>query len=279
MSEGGDEQEAPRLGAGHRARLAPPVGGVTRSIRGLEHAQDVVTVVVGVVLLLLSAALLVSGIADFVHALSVARVLSAESITAAATALLDDVLLVLILIEIVHTVVLSLHSHRLAAQPFVIVGLVAVIRKILFVLSGQKQVATSVLALLIAMVAVFILGLVVVSRFEKSVEPDLSRGACSASGELKGVVPLGLTERILRTPRRSGACRAGGGGYLSVKAERLDQDRSMAAPRRLLRLLPCGRAGPGRALPPAQATFMGQTLVRMGGSAQCCGWAVRGNNG
>jgi uncharacterized membrane protein (DUF373 family) len=104
--------------------------------------------------------------------LSVSRVLSAQSITAAATALLDEVLLVLILIEIVHTVVLSLHSHRLVAQPFIIVGLVAVIRKILFILSGQKQVSTSLLALLIAMVAVFVLGLVVVSRFEKSAEPD-----------------------------------------------------------------------------------------------------------
>jgi uncharacterized membrane protein (DUF373 family) len=82
------------------------------------------------------------------------------------------VLLVLILIEIVHTVVLSLHSHRLVAQPFIIVGLVAVIRKLLLILSGQKQVSTSVLALLIAMVAVFVLGLVVVSRFEKSTEPD-----------------------------------------------------------------------------------------------------------
>jgi hypothetical protein len=78
--------------------------------------------------------------------LSVSKVLSAQSITAAATALLDEVLLVLILIEIVHTVVLSLHSHRLVAQPFIIVGLVALIRKILFILSGQKQVSTSLLA-------------------------------------------------------------------------------------------------------------------------------------
>jgi len=51
---------------------------------------------------------------------------------------------------------------------------VAVIRKVLFVLSGQKQVTTAVLALLIAMMAVFITGLVVVSRFETSVEPDSS---------------------------------------------------------------------------------------------------------
>src|SRR5215470_4858819 len=135
MAEGGDEQGAAPFGPGQRARLAPRAGGVIRSIRGLEHAQDVVTVVVGVVLLVLAGALLVSGVADFVHALSVARVLSAESITAAGTTLLDEVLLVLILIEIVHTVVLSLRSHRLVAQPFIIVGLVAVIRKVLFVLS------------------------------------------------------------------------------------------------------------------------------------------------
>ena len=145
---------------------------MVRSILVLEHAQDVISVVVGLVLILLAAILLVSGITDFVHAVSVSKVLSAESVTAAATSLLDEVLLVLILIEIVHTVVLSLRSHRLAAQPFIVVGLVAVIRKILFVLSGQKQLSTSVLALLIAMVAVFILGLVVVSRFEKSAEPD-----------------------------------------------------------------------------------------------------------
>jgi uncharacterized membrane protein (DUF373 family) len=170
MTEGGDERGSSPLSRG--ARLGRRTGGVTRSIWILEHAQDVVTVGVGAVLLIVAAILLVSGVSDFVHALSVAKVLSAQSVTAAGIALLDEVLLVLILIEILHTVVLSLQSHRLVAQPFIIVGLVAVIRKILFVLSGQKQVATSVLALLIAMIAVFIAGLVVVSRFEKSVEPD-----------------------------------------------------------------------------------------------------------
>ena len=123
-------------------------------------------------LILVSAVLLVSGIADFVHALAATRIWSAEFIINAASSFLDEILLVLILVEIVHTVVLSLHSHRLVAQPFIVVGLIAVIRKILFVLSGQKTVSTSVLALLIAMAAVFILGLIAVSRFEKSAEPD-----------------------------------------------------------------------------------------------------------
>ena len=78
----------------------------------------------------------------------------------------------LILVEIVHTVVLSLRSHRLVAQPFIIVGLVAVIRKILFVLSSEKLPSASVLALLLAMVAVFILGLIAVNRFGGGEEPD-----------------------------------------------------------------------------------------------------------
>jgi uncharacterized membrane protein (DUF373 family) len=177
MADGGDEQESPPSGSAHRfRRLGPQAGGVTRSIWLLEHAQDVVTVGIGAVLLAVAAVILVSGVAGFVHSLSVAKVLSAESVTAAAVALLDEVLLVLILIEILHTVVLSLRSHRLLAQPFIVVGLVAVIREILFVLTGEKQLSTSVLALLIAMVAVFIAGLVVVSRFERNVEPDLADG-------------------------------------------------------------------------------------------------------
>jgi len=143
----------------------PGVGG---SISALEHAQDIVTVVVGIVLLLLAAVLLVSGIAGFVHTVGAGKVLSATSIAGAALALLDEVLLVLILIEILHTVVLSLRSHRLLAQPFIVVGLVAVIRKLLFVLSGEKTVSTSVLALLIALVGVFVLGLIALSRFDRS---------------------------------------------------------------------------------------------------------------
>jgi uncharacterized membrane protein (DUF373 family) len=138
----------------------------------LEHAQDIVTVVVGLVLIILAAILLVSGIASFFHSLSETRILSATSVISAATGLLDEILLVLILIEIVHTVVLSLHSHRLVAQPFIIVGLVAVIRKILFVLSGQTKLSTSVLAVLLAMVGVFVLSLILVNRFEESAEPD-----------------------------------------------------------------------------------------------------------
>ena len=123
---------------------------------------------VGIVLILLAAVLMISGIVEFARTMSGS--VTSATVASAATSLLDQVLLVLILVEIVHTVVLSLRAHRLVAQPFIVVGLVAVIRRILFILSNQIPVSTSELALLIAMIVVFIGGLILVNRFEKSVE-------------------------------------------------------------------------------------------------------------
>jgi uncharacterized membrane protein (DUF373 family) len=62
--------------------------------------------------------------------------------------------------------VLSLRAHHLVTQRLLAVGLVAVIRKILFVLSSEETVSTAELALLIAMIAVFVGALIVVSRYE-----------------------------------------------------------------------------------------------------------------
>lgn len=127
-------------------------------MRILEHTQDFVSAVTGAALILLSGALLIAGFVDFI------RRLSTTPLTNNATDLLDQVLLVLILVEIVHTVVLSLRAHTLVPQPFIVVGLVAVIRKLLFVLGNQQTIPTTVLALYIAMVAVFVAALVAVNR-------------------------------------------------------------------------------------------------------------------
>lgn len=131
-----------------------------RPIGLLEHSQDIAAVAVGGVLIILSAVLLISGIWDFLT--------TSTTVAAGAIGLLDKVLLVLILVEIVHTVVLSLRAHRLVAQPFIVIGLVAVIRRILFVLSNQPSgVDTTELAVLLGMVVAFVAGLIVVSRYEK----------------------------------------------------------------------------------------------------------------
>jgi uncharacterized membrane protein (DUF373 family) len=146
-----------------RRRSLRTTFGISETTALLEHAQDVVAVLVGVVLIILAVTLLVTASVDFL------RDVQHHSVALAGENLLDRVLLVLILAEIVHTVVLSLRAHSLVAQPFVVVGLVAVIRRILFILSNAISVSTTQLALLLAMVVVFIAGLVIVNRFERTI--------------------------------------------------------------------------------------------------------------
>jgi len=74
----------------------------------LEHAQDLVSVLVGMVLIVLAGAELVLRVISFFADMK------KISIEPAGINLLDRVLLVLILVEIVHTVVLSLRAHHLS---------------------------------------------------------------------------------------------------------------------------------------------------------------------
>jgi uncharacterized membrane protein (DUF373 family) len=109
----------------HKEGDRPRLHGMNGTIWVLEHAQDLVSLVVAIVLLGLAGVLLASGIIDFFKQVQTA------SVNNAGITLLDRILLVLILVEIVHTVILSLRAHRLAAEPFIAVGLIAVIRKVL----------------------------------------------------------------------------------------------------------------------------------------------------
>lgn len=136
--------------------------GIAGIIWTLEHAQDLVSVFVGVLLVALAGVVLVLGIVDF------CRDVTSGPVETAVVNLLNRVLLVLILVEIMHTVVLSLRAHHLVTQPLLAVGVVAVIRKILFVLSSEGTVSTAELALLIAMIGVFVAALILVSRFGNS---------------------------------------------------------------------------------------------------------------
>ena len=122
-----------------------------------EHAQDVVSAVVAASLILLAGSILVDSMITFFS--------MSGSLTLRATDFLDRMLLVLILVEIVHTVVLSLRAHALAAQPFIVVGLVAVIRKILFALGSQQKLSATTLGIYVAMVAVFVAALVSIEVF------------------------------------------------------------------------------------------------------------------
>jgi uncharacterized membrane protein (DUF373 family) len=136
-------------------------GGVDGIIWLLEHAQDLLSLIVGVLLVVLAIVVLLLGVVDFFREVT-------HGVETAVVNLLNRVLLVLILVEIMHTVVLSLRAHHLVTQPLLAVGLVAVIRKILFILSSEETASTPELALLIAMIGVFVAALILVSRYERS---------------------------------------------------------------------------------------------------------------
>jgi len=139
---------------------------VARIIWALENAQDFASIIIGILLVVLAAVVLVLGIVDFF------KDATHGSVETAVVNLLNRALLVLILVEIMHTVVLSLRAHHLVTQPLLAVGLVAVIRKILFILSSEETASTAELALLIAMIAVFVAALIFVSRYERSETPS-----------------------------------------------------------------------------------------------------------
>ena len=102
----------------------------------LALAEVVVYVLLGVLL----CAVATVGIAGAVHLLW----LSVQDWTGtkAIFELIDRLLFVLMLVEILHTVRISIKSHMLVVEPFLIVGLIATIRRML-VLTLQAEQFTS----------------------------------------------------------------------------------------------------------------------------------------
>jgi uncharacterized membrane protein (DUF373 family) len=89
--------------------------------------EDVVYVGLGLMLAYSAAALLVTG------AMALWRSVSAGAPISAIIDLLDRALLVLMIIELLYTVQVSFRAHALVPEPFLVVGLIAVTRRILVV--------------------------------------------------------------------------------------------------------------------------------------------------
>jgi uncharacterized membrane protein (DUF373 family) len=92
---------------------------------GLNLVEDIVYIGLGLLLAAVAIWLLLSAIWAFVHTL-VAGAFAGQIV-----GLLDQILLVLLIIELLYTVVLSFREHTLTAEPFLVVALIADVRKIL----------------------------------------------------------------------------------------------------------------------------------------------------
>lgn len=93
--------------------------------RAFTWIEDIVYVGLGA-LLAIGALLLLGG-----GAVTFARQITSGTLTVAVIGLLDRLLLTLMVVELLYTVQVSFREHALVPEPFLIVALVAVVRRIL----------------------------------------------------------------------------------------------------------------------------------------------------
>jgi len=92
---------------------------------GFTRVEDVAYVGLGLVLAVSALALLV------VVAISLVEAILSANLPVKIVRLLDQSLLILMIVEILYTLQVSFREHTLVAEPFLIVGLIAAIRRVL----------------------------------------------------------------------------------------------------------------------------------------------------
>jgi phosphate starvation-inducible membrane PsiE len=99
----------------------------------LGRAESTVLILIGTVLVVLAVLMLGSAVVAVFHA-------AAEGhIREEAIEILDSVLLVMMTMEIVYTVAISLEAHALVAEPFLIIGAIAAIRRMLVITATSTK--------------------------------------------------------------------------------------------------------------------------------------------
>jgi hypothetical protein len=118
---------------GDNGRHFPAKSGWATSVGLLVGAERAVFSFVGVLFFIAAFALAVRATTDLWALIAGPH----DTIIAAGTAFLDVMLLVLMMVELAYTVTVSLRGTVLAAEPFLIVGLIAVIRRMLVITIGD----------------------------------------------------------------------------------------------------------------------------------------------
>lgn len=149
----------------------PLEGPRRRIVQGLSLVEDIVYAGLGILLAIAAFTLLVIALK------SVATALWSHSFGGQLVTLLDQILLVLLIIELLYTVQVSFREHGLLAEPFLVVALIAVIRRILVVTAQIPNLPGAgedvfrhymyELAVLTVMVLVLVSSLVMLQRHSK----------------------------------------------------------------------------------------------------------------
>jgi uncharacterized membrane protein (DUF373 family) len=92
---------------------------------GFMRVEDVAYIGLGLILAVSALVLLVT------VGISLGQTLLEANLSDKIVALLDQILLILMIVEILYTVQVSFREHTLVAEPFLIVGLIAAVRRVL----------------------------------------------------------------------------------------------------------------------------------------------------
>ena len=137
--------------------------------QGFIRVEDGVYVGLGTLLAAIALGLLVAAAVAFVQALL------GDTLPDRAVELLDRLLLILMIVELLYTVQISFREHALVPEPFLIVGLIAAIRRLLVLTAefarlleknhGVFQGAMLELGLLTVMIVALVVSLVVLKKY------------------------------------------------------------------------------------------------------------------
>ena len=130
------------------SRLA---SGIRTSLWGIE---EMLYVVVGLLLLVAAVLVVVGTVTGLIHAIK-----TDQNAVDTGVVVLDRVLLILIVAELLHTLRFVVLRGQIVVEPFLLVGLIAVVRRILVITAGLERQTPSGRALTNLLLELGLLGL------------------------------------------------------------------------------------------------------------------------
>jgi uncharacterized membrane protein (DUF373 family) len=112
-----------------------PEPHVTTVVRGgLALIEEVLYIIVGIVLLAAGVLVVIGTVSGLVH-----EIRTGQSSVGIGILLLDRILLMLIVAELIHTLRFVVLRGRIVVEPFLFVGLIAVVRRVLIITAELEQ--------------------------------------------------------------------------------------------------------------------------------------------
>ena len=148
-----------------------------RIVRALSFVEDAIYCGLGVLLSIYAITLLVRGFVSMAH-LAAGHASGPNPFVE----LLDQMLLILLIVELLYTVQVSFREHGLVVEPFLVIGLISVIRRILVLTAQFPELAqaqedsfrhaVAELVLLTLMIVVLVGSLIFMQRQAKRMERE-----------------------------------------------------------------------------------------------------------